>query len=381
MPHRFRHRALLALAALLASATMPFAAGINAGDRQATETLPFSISDIAEFDTPWALAFLPDGRMLVTEKPGKIFVVDPEGRKTEVTGVPEVAASGQNGLLDIAPSPGFAETREIYLTYVAPSQDGTRLILSRARLEEGEGRASLAGLEEIWRQNPAGGGGQPGGIIAFDPKGQHLFLSVGDRMQPETAQDPENARGKILRLTLDGKAAPGNPDEAQGGTMAETWSTGHRNPYGLAFAPDGSLWEHEMGPRGGDEFNRIEPGANYGWGEVSEGDNYSGVAIPRHATRPEFRAPPLYWNPVIAPAGLVFYEGPMFPQWKGSGLIGGLSSTALIRVVIDEKGGADEAERFQMEDRIRDVAVAADGAVWVIEDNSPGRLLRLTPKT
>lgn len=381
MPHPLRHRAFIASLLLAASATLSFADGINAGDREATEKLPFAVEVIAEFDTPWALAFLPDGRMLVTEKPGKVFVVDPKGQKTEVSEVPAVAASGQNGLLDIAPSPRFAEDGQVYLTYVAPSDDGGRLVLSRARLEEGEGRASLADLQEIWRQDPAGGGGQPGGIIAFDPGGKFLFLTVGDRMQPETAQDPDNPRGKILRLTLDGKAAPGNPDEAKGGLRAQTWSLGHRNSYGLAFAADGSLWEHEMGPRGGDEFNRIEPGVNYGWGEVSEGDNYSGTAIPRHATRPEFKAPPLFWNPVIAPAGLVFYEGAMFPQWKGSALIGGLASTALIRVVTDEKGGADEAERFQMEDRIRDVAVAADGAIWLIEDNSPGRLLRLTPGT
>ncbi len=380
MMHHLRPLLTSAMIALAITASPSVAAGINAGERQATEDLPFRSQAIAAFDTPWALAFLPDGRLLVTEKPGRIYLTDTKGTKTKLSGVPEVAASGQNGLLDIAVSPDYGSTRQVYLTYVAPSGEGTRLVLARARLEEGEGRAKLAGLEEIWRQSPAGGGGQPGGIIAFDPEGKHLLLTVGDRMRPESAEDPDQARGKILRLTLDGKPAPGNPEEGRGGTRAETWTTGHRNQYGLAFAPDGSLWEHEMGPRGGDEFNRIEPGVNYGWGEVSEGDNYSGKPIPRHATRPEFRAPPLFWNPVIAPAGMVFYNGPMFPSWKGSALLGGLAATALVRVTLDGKGGADEAERFQMEDRIRDVAVARDGAVWVIEDNSPGRLLRLTPK-
>lgn len=371
--------AALALTFTLAGPGTATAAGINAGDREPSETLPFEIQEVARFDTPWALAFLPDGRFLVTEKPGRVFLIDDQGKKTALGGVPEVAASGQNGLLDVAVSPRFAETRHVYFTYVAPGNGG-RLVLARARLDEGEHKPGLQGLEEIWRQRPSGGGGQPGGIIAFDPGGRFLFLTVGDRMRPESAQDPDQARGKILRLTLDGRPAPGNPEEARGGIRAETWTTGHRNPYGLAFAPDGTLWEHEMGPRGGDEFNRIEKGANYGWGEVSEGDNYSGKPIPRHATRPEFKAPPLYWDPVIAPAGLAFYDGPMFPQWKGSALIGSLSSMALVRVILDGKEGADEAERFQMEERIRDVAVSRDGAVWVIEDASPGRVLKLTPK-
>lgn len=354
------------------------AESINAGDRAASQTRPFTAQAIADFDTPWAIAFLPDGRLLVTEKPGRIFLVTQTGEKTEVGNVPAVLASGQNGLLDITPSPDFPETAHVYFTYVEPGEGG-RLVLARAKLATAQGNATLEDHRVIWRQTPAGGGGQPGGIIAFDPEGKHLFLTVGDRMRPESAQNPDMARGKLLRLNLDGSTPADNPQAAKGGVAGETWSTGHRNPYGLAFAPDGRLWLHEMGPRGGDELNLIEPGQNYGWPLVSNGDNYSGAPIPRHATRPELAEPKLYWTPVIAPAGLAFYEGAMFPEWKGSALIGGLRVRALVRVGLEADGQPDEADRWDMGARIRDVAVAPDGAVWVIEDSNPGRLLRLTP--
>lgn len=355
------------------------ARSINAGDREASTARPFAAQAIAEFDTPWAIAFLPDGRMLVTEKPGAIFLVGRDGQKTPVDGVPEVVASGQNGLLDIAAPPNFQSSREVYITYVEPGQGGGSLALARASLGEGAASATLDSLVVIWRQEPKGRGGQPGGIIAFDPGGQHLFLTSGDRMRPRTAQDPDQALGKVLRLNLDGTTPSDNPEAGEGGVRAQTWTTGHRNPYGLAFAPDGKLWLHEMGPRGGDELNLVEPGRNYGWPLVSNGDNYSGTRIPRHSTRPEFTPPVVYWNPVIAPAGMVIYDGDQFPSWRGSALIGGLAAMALIRVEFDANGGADEVERWDMEERIRDVAVAPDGAVWVIEDNSPGRLLRLAP--
>ncbi|SHF65891.1 Glucose/arabinose dehydrogenase, beta-propeller fold [Kaistia soli DSM 19436] len=368
-------------ALLLLLTTSAHAASVNAGDHKPSTTKPFAATEVASFDTPWALAFLPDGRMLVTEKPGHLFLVTEGGQKMPIGNVPAVAAKGQNGLLDIAPSPNFTRDQIVYLTYVAPEGSGGTLMLARAKLslEEVDGRGRLDDLVVIWRQTPEGGGGQPGGIIAFDPAGTHLFLTVGDRMRPESAQNPDEARGKVLRVTLDGKAAPDNPDAAAGGVRGETWSTGHRNPYGLAFAPDGALWLNEMGPRGGDELNLIEPGRNYGWPIVSNGDNYNGTAIPRHATRPEFAAPALYWNPVIAPAGLVFYEGSMFPQWRGSAFIGGLAVDALVRVTFDGKGNANETERWEMGARIRDVAVAPDGALWLIEDDDPGRLLRLVP--
>lgn len=370
--------AILAAALLLSGTCASQAASINAGDRPLATTKPFEAKPIAEFDTPWAIALMPDGRLLVTEKPGGLFIVTRDGKKTAVDNLPAVAASGQNGMLDVALSPGFSTDRLVYLTYVAPDGAGSSLVLARARLDEADGKARLQPLEELFHQKP-GGRGQPGGIIAFEPKGQLLFLTVGDRMEPGSAQDPEQARGKVFRLTLDGMPAPGNPEEKAGGIRAMTYTTGHRNPYGLAFSPDGTLWLHEMGPKGGDEFNRITAGKNYGWPIVSNGDQYGGEPIPRHETRPEFEAPPLYWNPVIAPAGLAFYQGGLFPDWQGSALIGGLAGTCLVRVTFDDKGNPDEAERFDMEARIRDVAVDPQGAIYVIEDDQPGRLLRLAP--
>ncbi len=371
---------LLASVALAASVMVNGAAqaqSINAGDRTASATQPFTARPVAQFITPWAIAFLPDGRMLITEKPGRIFLVTQGGEKIELAEVP-VLASGQNGMLDIAVAPDFATSSSIYFTYVEPG-DGGRLVLSRATLSASGDTPGLADPIVIWRQEPAGGGGQPGGIIAFDPQGRHLFLTVGDRMRPNSAQEPAQARGKVLRLNLDGSTPSDNPHAAQGGVLAQTWTTGHRNPYGLAFGADGRLWEHEMGPRGGDELNLIEVGRNYGWPLVSNGNQYSGADIPDHDTRPEFAAPSVYWTPVISPAGLAFYEGSLFPQWRGSVLIGSLSVRALVRVAFDADGRPYEAERWSIGARIRDVAVAPDGAVWLIEDGDPGRLLRLAP--
>ncbi|WP_348531780.1 PQQ-dependent sugar dehydrogenase [Rhizobium sp. 16-449-1b] len=334
---------------------------------------------MADFDTPWAIAFLPDGRLLVTEKPGRMFLVSQSGRKTPITNVPDVAASGQNGLLDVAVSPTYRSDRRIYISYVEPGDGGSGLALAEATLAVSGPQASLQNLNVIWRQTPKGGRGQPGGIIAFDPAGRHLFLTSGDGMIPSGVQDQNQTLGKVLRLNLDGSTPDDNPQVEDGGVPAQTWTMGHRNPYGLAFAPDGKLWLHEMGPRGGDEVNLIEPGRNYGWPLVSNGDNYSGTPIPRHSTRPELAPPALYWNPVIAPAGMAFYNGQMFPEWRGSALIGGLVATGLVRISFAANGAVDEADRWDMQARIRDVAEAPDGAVWVIEDDNPGRLLRLTP--
>lgn len=381
---RAAHLSLLfALAASVASVPIQSAwsASINAGDRKAEAELPFTVTSVAEFNTPWAIAFLPDGRLVVTEKPGEIFIATEAGKKTEVSGVPNVAYSGQNGLLDVEPAPDFAKSKALYFTYNEPAEGGSSVVLARAKLAESGGKAALEDVTTLWKQDVVAKGGQPGGKIAFAPDGKHLFLSVGERMQPATAQDDKAPMGKILRMNLDGSVPEDNPHASEGGIRGLTWTTGHRNPYGLAFAPDGKLWENEMGPRGGDEFNLIKPGLNYGWPLVSNGDNYSGRPIPRHSTRPEFEAPLLYWTPVISPGGLVFYKGDMFKSWDGSALIAGLSSMALVRVSFDGKGQPDEAQRFDMGNRIRDVTVGPDGAIWVIEDDNPGRLLKLTPKS
>jgi glucose/arabinose dehydrogenase len=379
-PSLFRYGPAMALAALLAlgaGAPQPARAEVNAASVKPDPDPPFKQTRVATFDSPWALAFLPDGRMLVTEKPGKVFLLTQAGAKRRVSGVPDVAYGGQNGLLDIALSPAYARDRLVYLTYNEPGPGGSSLALARARLDDTANETRLADLKVIWRQMPKGSGGQPGGIVAFSPDGRYLFLTSGDRMRPETAQDPDQALGKVLRLNLDGSTPADNPHAADGGVRAQTWTMGHRNPYGLAFAPDGRLWLHEMGPKGGDELNLIRPGLNYGWPVVSNGDNYNGTPIPRHRTRPEFEAPVIYWTPVIAPAGFVFYQGTMFPQWQGSAFIGGLQALGLVRIVFDGKGGAREADLWRLDRRIRDVAVAPDGALWLIEDG--GGLFRLTP--
>jgi glucose/arabinose dehydrogenase len=284
--------------------------------------------------------------------------------------------------------------------------------LARGKLVLGKDSASLEGLVVLWREMPKGRGGQFGGAIAFSPDGQYLFLSVGERQRMTPAQDPDQPLGKILRLTLDGKPAPGNPNAGKTGkptvdliapprntevaktapvvstytypgpnlAPAEIWASGFRTPYGLAFAPDGRLWELEHGPRGGDELNLIERGKNYGWPLVAYATNYDGTPIPSPDSDTDLAKPVIYWTPVIAPGNFVFYKGAMFPEWNGSALIGGMQTLSLSRITFDSKGGATPAERWAVAFRVRDVAVAPDGAVWLIEDKNPGGLYRVTPK-
>jgi glucose/arabinose dehydrogenase len=409
----------LANAALLLTLTTATAgAQFNAGAQAPEPSLPFTMTQVATFNLPWRIAFLPDGRMLITEKPGAVWLVTQQGAKTAVSNVPAVLHQGQGGLLGIFVSPHYAKDRSVYLTYAEPNEDrsGSSLAMARARLSTGEtsgtATASLDDLQVIWRQMPKGRGGQFGAAIAFSPDGQYLFLTVGDRQRMTPAQDPDQELGKILRLTLDGKPAPGNPMAGKTGaasvplinpprdtelaktapiistytftgpnlTPAETWTTGHRTPYGLAFAPDGRLWEIEHGPRGGDELNLIEPGKNYGWPLVSYATNYNGTPIPHPDTRPDLTKPVIYWTPIIGPGSLTFYKGTMFQQWQGSALIGGMETKTLNRVTFDGKGGAKSAERWDVGHRIRDVAVAPDGAVWMVEDANPGGLFRVIPK-
>jgi glucose/arabinose dehydrogenase len=323
-------------------------------------------------------------------------------------------------MLGVYVSPNFATDQFIYLTYsepaepteTGPSRDSS-LALARAKLSESVDKdtASLDDLRVLWRDMPKGGGGQFGAAVAFSPDGKYLFLSVGDRQRMTPAQDPDTPVGKILRLTLDGKPAPGNPMAGKTGAEtraliapprdtelaktapvvstytlpgpnlapSETWATGVRTPYGLAFGPDGRLWEVEHGPRGGDELNLIEPGKNYGWPLVSYATNYNGVAIPSPDTRPDLQKPVIYWTPIIAPGNLVFYNAAMFPQWKGSALLGGMQTNTLNRITFDGKGGATPAERWAIGFRVRDVAVGPDGAVWLLEDKNPGGLYKVTP--
>ena len=342
---------------------------------------PFTITQTGQFSSPFAIAFLPDGRLLVTEKPGHLKLRATDGSVTEIAGVPATAQVGQGGLLDVEIAPDFAASRRIYLSYSEPRAQGSSLALATATL----GANSLEKLQVIWRAGSDGPGGQFGANIAFAPDGQSLFLSSGERQRFTPAQDPDQALGKILYLTLDGKPAPGNPQgnsgASAGGVRAATWSSGHRNPYGLAFDSAGRLWETEMGPRGGDELNLILPGKNYGWPIVSNGDNYSGQPIPDHPSRPDLEAPKLWWNPSISPGGLLLYSGTMFPAWKGSAFIAALSGEALIRVTLNGDTAAP-ADQWKMGMRIRDIAQAPDGAIWLLEDGkgANGRLFRITPK-
>lgn len=342
---------------------------------------PFEMAQVGDFVEPWAIAFMADGRALVTEKRGGLKIWRAGGAPIDVAGAPAVAYGGQAGLFDVAPAPDFATSRALYMTYAEPGPGGSGLALARATLVEENGAARLDGLSVIWRQVPRGSGGHFGAIIAFAPDGRHLFLSAGERQRFTPAQDPGQALGKILRLNLDGTTPADNPMGPQGGARAQTWSTGHRNPYGLVFAPDGRLWEHEMGPRGGDELNLILPGRNYGWPLVSNGDHYDRRDIPDHPSRPDLAAPALWWNPSVSPAGLIVYSGAMFPQWRGSGLMGALSGEALIRIAFDG-ATARKADQWDMGTRIRDVAEAPDGSVFLLEDGgngAQGRLYRLTP--
>lgn len=397
---------------LLLGAT-PVLAQINAGALPPTPAPAFKLTKVAQFNLPWRMAFLPDGRMLVTEKTGKLFLVTQSGQKLEVTGVPPVLYESQNGLLGVYLAPSYPSDGAIYLTYSEPGPiPGTSsLALSRATLKIDTGTAALEGLQVLWRDPIKGKGGQVGAAVAFSPDQRFLFLTVGDRQRFTPAQDPNQPAGKILRLTLDGKPAPGNPMEGKTGarsvpvidpprdtqaaksapvvrthafegpnlTPSETWTSGHRTPYGLAFAPDGRLWELEHGPRGGDELNLIEPGKNYGWPLVSYAVNYNGVPIPSPDTRADLAKPVIYWTPIFAPGGLMFYSGAMFPTWKGSAFAAGLASRALHRIEVDG-ATAKPAEHWTVGFRVRDVAQAPDGALWLIEDDREGGLYRLTPK-
>jgi aldose sugar dehydrogenase len=401
-------------ALLLTLVSAPARAQINAGERKPESDLPFTMTQVAEFKLPWRIAFLPDGRMLVTEKVGPVWLVTQQGEKTPVDNVPAVLWQGQGGMLGVFLSPHYATDHGVYLTYAEPGDEpgSSGLALARARLALGKSTASLDGLQVLWRDMPKGRGGQFGAQIAFSPDGRFLFLTVGDRQRMTPAQDPNTEVGKILRLTLDGKPAPGNPMAGKTGEAtrplinpprdteaaktapvigtytveglnlapSETWSSGHRTPYGLAFAPDGRLWEVEHGPRGGDELNLIEPGRNYGWPLVSYAVNYDGVPIPSPDTRDDLTKPVIYWTPIIAPGNLTFYNGAMFPQWRGSALMSGLATQSLNRITFDGKGGAAPAERWTVGHRLRDVEVGPDGALWMLEDANPGGLFRVTPR-
>ncbi|MDJ0812721.1 MAG: PQQ-dependent sugar dehydrogenase [Woeseiaceae bacterium] len=347
---------------------------------KAQDDFPFAIEPVAEFNQPWAMAFLPDGSLLVTEKGGRLFLVGRDGSKLEVGGVPDVDYGGQGGLGDVALHPDFAENGLVYLSYAEAGEGRTRgAAVAVTKLSTSGDRPMLAQPQVIWRQVPKlSGKGHYGHRLLFSDDG-YLFISSGERQEFDPAQDMQSNLGKIVRLRDDGSVPDDNPFADQGGVTAQIWTLGHRNPLGIAFDLDGRLWNTEMGPRGGDELNLVIKGRNYGYPEVSNGRHYSFLPIPDHDTRPEFEAPKAWWTPVISPGGLIFYSGDLFADWRGDALIPGLSSLALVRVEIDGDE-AREVERFNMGKRIRAVQQGPNGAVWLLEDANDGRLLRLTPR-
>jgi aldose sugar dehydrogenase len=406
------------IALLMGLAATPATAQINAGTQAPEASVPFNMAQVTTFNLPWRLAFLPDGRMLITEKVGPLWLVTAQGMKRPVLNYPAVLYGGQGGMLGVYVSPNFASDQSIYLTYSEPVTmggiSGSSLALAKARLVINDGTPASASLEDfkvIWRDGAGGRGGQFGAAVAFPPDGKSLFLTVGDRQRFTPAQDPNQPLGKILHLTLDGKPAADNPYAGKTGaqsvgiinppadteaaktapvvytykfpgknlTPSEVWTTGHRTPYGLAFAPDGRLWEAEHGPKGGDELNLIERGKNYGWPLARFATNYNGVPIPGFDTHPELTKPVIYWTPIIAPGNLTFYKGAMFPQWQGSALMGGMATMTLNRMIVDG-ATAKPAERWSVGHRIRDVEVAPDGSLWMLEDSPTGGLFHVTPK-
>ena len=354
------------------------------GDAQAGETppsaKPFRATVVADFVSPWALAFLPDDRIVVTEKAGQMILLSPDGKRRQTIATLPVYAAGQGGLMDVVPAPDFAASKRIYFSYSTKGAGGKGVVLARGRLrDDGRGGDRLGEIEALFQARPfVEGDGHYSGRIAFAPDGESLFFTNGERQKFTPAQDPQATLGKVLRLTLDGKPAPGNPLAAKG-FAPEVWSYGHRNLLGIAFDSEGRLWEQEMGPKGGDEVNLIMPGRNYGWPNASNGSHYDGRDIPDHAPGDGYEPPKVWWNPVISPGGLMIYSGKMFPQWRGDAFIGGLSSQSLVRVDLDGQD-ARKGDQWPMGARIRDVDQGPDGAIWLIEDGgkSQGRLIRLT---
>lgn len=381
-------RALLLCATILAAACTGEEAAVSQNGsapapaaQASAEGKPFSVEVKADLDAPWAMTFLPTGQALITEKSGRLLLWQDGGQAIEVAGVPAVATGGQGGLGDVVLHPGFASNGLVYLSYAEAGQGGKGAAVGRGRLVTEGGAARIEGFQVIWRQEPkVSGDGHFGHRLAFAPDG-FLFISSGERQKFDPAQANDANLGRIVRLTDTGGVPSDNPFYDQGRILSQAWTKGNRNPLGLAFDAQGRLWQHEMGPRGGDEFNLIERGANYGYPIVSDGDHYDGRNIPDHETRPEFTEPKIVWTPVISPAGLIIYSGDMFRDWRGNALIGGLSSEGLVRVEIDGTS-AREVGRYEMGARIREVEQGPDGAIWVLEDGgrgSAGRLLKLTP--
>ena len=393
-----RWSASVALSAALVFSGAAIAQDFNAAPANAPEQRPAFegqtrapvIADTVEPDrqviaeglvNPWGMDQLPDGSWLVTERPGRLRLISPQGRVSDpIEGLPEVDARGQGGLLDVAIRDDFAETRRVWWSYAEPRGNGRNATAVATGILSDDGSA-LADVRVIFQQNPAWSStAHFGSRLVFDREGM-LFVTTGDRSSPEPrvlAQDVGTHIGKVLRIDPEGGPAGGNPG-IEGG-QPEIWSYGHRNLQSAALAPDGALWTAEHGPRGGDELNRPQPGLNYGWPVITYGRDYSGAPIGEGLTaRDGMEQPVYYWDPVIAPGGMVFYDGTLFPGWQGDILIGGLAGQALVRLSLSDGRVTGEARYLQGQGHVRDVDVAKDGAVMILTDAENGALIRLTP--
>lgn len=345
-----------------------------------TRTGPMKVETLASgLVHPWGVAFLPDGRMIVTEQPGRLRIINKDGQVSPpVQGVPEVFYTKQGGLLDVALDPNFTANRLVYLSFSEPGGGGAASTAAvRGRLNEAG--TVLENVRIIFRQEPkVSGPNHWGSRLVFAPDGK-LFITTGERFKFEPAQDLSNHLGTIVRINPDGSVPSDNPFVDQPGARTEIWSYGHRNIEGAAIHPNtGQLWAHEMGPRGGDELNVAEAGRNYGWPLVSWGQHYDGKDIPDPPTRPDLAGSVHHWTPVISPSGMIFYTGGAIPGWRGSILIGGLSAKGIVRVELDGRQVKSE-DRIELGARIRDVEQGPDGAIYALTDEEDGKVLRLTP--
>lgn len=372
----------LSLSLTAATFAVLLAAPAHAEDVTGSDGTVLNMTKVETFESPWAMTFLPSGQALVSEKEGGIWLLNKSGKKSgKITNVPKVKARGQGGMGDIIAHPEFAKNKTVFLSYVERDPDNNKrsgAVVESATLALAGRGGQLVNRKRIWEQTPkVTGNGHYGHRLAVSPDGK-LFISSGDRQKFTPSQNMDMNLGKILRINQDGSLPEDNPFYKNGGVSAEIWSLGHRNPLGLDFDASGQLWETEMGPRDGDELNLIVRSENYGYPVVSNGKHYSGKEIPDHDEMPIYEAPKAYWVPAISPGSLEIYNGKMFADWQNDALIGGLSSSAIIRVDLDAEGGPSEAARYEWGERVREVEEGPDGAIYALEDN--GSLMRFTPK-
>jgi aldose sugar dehydrogenase len=379
-PIGHRLKLSLLLACIVGCAPLPAQGQAPRSPTPASVNGAVQVQTIAKgLEHPWSLAFLPDKRMLVTERPGRLRIVGADGRISEpLTGVPQVYASGQGGLLDVALSPTFEKDRLVYLSFAEPGEGGAGTAVARGRL----GERGLESTQVIWRQQPkVSGSNHWGSRIVFRPDGT-LFVTLGERFNhSERAQDLSATLGKVVRINPDGSAPRDNPFVNRDGARPEIWSYGHRNVQAAALHPEtGQLWTVEHGARGGDELNHPEAGKNYGWPVISYGTHYSYLKIGEGTAKSGMEQPVYYWDPVIAPSGMTIYTGNLFAGWKNNFLIGSLTPGGLVRLVMKD-GKVAQEERYlgDLRERIRDVRQAPDGSLYLLTDARNGQILRITP--